>query len=125
MPYLPNLASPKDDVYKKSVNTLTSELERCRRLEIPYLVTHLGSHLGKGISLGIARISMAINKALFEVKNKIETFGLRDKIIQVGMTDKMQELYLRVSTLCIKLTPLLELQSALHRDKILLCPLSA
>jgi deoxyribonuclease-4 len=63
MPYLPNLASPKDDVYKKSVSTLTSELERCRRLEIPYLVTHLGSHLGVGMQTGFTRLINAINQA--------------------------------------------------------------
>jgi len=63
MPYLPNLASPKDDIYEKSVETLASELERCGRLEIPYLVTHLGSHLGAGVRIGFQRIINAIDKA--------------------------------------------------------------
>ena len=63
MPYLPNLASPKDDVYAKSCETLTSELEKCSRLEIPYLVTHLGSHLGAGMRIGFGRITKAIDKA--------------------------------------------------------------
>jgi deoxyribonuclease-4 len=63
MPYLPNLASPKDDVYAKSVETLKSELERCRRLEIPYLVTHLGSHVGAGMQAGFKRLINAINQA--------------------------------------------------------------
>ena len=64
MPYLPNLASPRDEVYKKSVITLTSELERCKLLNIPYLVTHLGSHLGVGIKKGVARLTHGINQAL-------------------------------------------------------------
>lgn len=63
MPYLPNLASPRDEVYEKSVKTLTSELERCRRLEIPYLVTHLGSHLGAGMQTGFMRLINGINQA--------------------------------------------------------------
>ena len=63
MPYLPNLASPRDEVYEKSVKTLTSELERCRRLEIPYLVTHLGSHLGAGMQTGFVRLINGINQA--------------------------------------------------------------
>jgi deoxyribonuclease-4 len=63
MPYLPNLASPKDDIYNNSVNTLTSELKRCRRLEIPYLVTHLGSHVGAGMQTGFKRLINAINQA--------------------------------------------------------------
>jgi deoxyribonuclease-4 len=64
MPYLPNLASPKDEIYEKSVKTLTSELERCRQLEIPYLVTHLGSHVGAGKQTGFTRLINGINKAL-------------------------------------------------------------
>lgn len=61
MPYLPNLASPKSEVYTKSCATLESELERCHRLEIPYLVTHLGSHLGEGKTFGFKRIIQAID----------------------------------------------------------------
>ena len=64
MPYLPNLASPRDEVYEKSVKTLTSELERCRQLKIPYLVTHLGSHLGAGMQTGFTRLIKGINQAL-------------------------------------------------------------
>ncbi len=64
MPYLPNLASPRDEVYEKSVKTLTSELERCRRLKIPYVVTHLGSHLGAGMQTGFTRLINGINQAL-------------------------------------------------------------
>jgi len=71
MPYLPNLASPKDDVYEKSVESLIEELNRCGRLEIPYLVTHLGSHLGSGKQAGFGRIIKAINKAFSIVGNGV------------------------------------------------------
>lgn len=64
MPYLPNLASPKDIIYLKSVETLKNELERCKKLKIPYLVTHLGSHLGAGMQIGLERIINAINNCL-------------------------------------------------------------
>ncbi|HEX3001550.1 MAG TPA: deoxyribonuclease IV [Methanoregula sp.] len=64
MPYLPNLASPKPDIYEKSVATLTAELERCAILSIPYLVTHLGHHLGDGMAGGRSRVTRAINTAL-------------------------------------------------------------
>lgn len=63
MPYLPNLASPRDMVYERSVKTLISELERCNQLQIPYLVTHLGSHLGAGMKLGFMRLVNGINQA--------------------------------------------------------------
>ncbi|MFP3985853.1 MAG: deoxyribonuclease IV [Candidatus Bathyarchaeia archaeon] len=66
MPYLPNLASPRDVVYARSCETLISELKRCSKLEIHYLVTHLGSHLGGGVRKGFLRIIKAINRA-FEV----------------------------------------------------------
>ncbi|MDH5770490.1 MAG: deoxyribonuclease IV [Candidatus Bathyarchaeota archaeon] len=71
MPYLPNLASPKEDVYEKSVETLTAEVHRCGLLNIPYLVTHLGSHLGAGMELGYRRIVDACNEALSEVENDV------------------------------------------------------
>ena len=71
MPYLPNLASPKDDLYEKSVQTLISDLERCGRLKIPYLVTHLGSHLGVGVELGCKRIIDACDRALKQVSNDV------------------------------------------------------
>jgi len=62
MPYLSNLASPRDYVYKESVRALEEEFERCRKLEIPYTVTHLGSHLGAGMRKGLERIVKSINK---------------------------------------------------------------
>lgn len=46
MPYLPNPASPREEVWEKSVAAIAGEVERCRMLGIPYLVTHLGSSLG-------------------------------------------------------------------------------
>ena len=64
MPYLPNLASPKVEIWDKSVQTLQAELDRCARLGISYLVTHLGHHLGDGIAGGRARVIKAVNMAL-------------------------------------------------------------
>ena len=63
MPYLPNLATPKNDGFEKSVKTLISEVERCAQLGIPYLVTHLGSHLGTGEEAGIKKLVQGLTKA--------------------------------------------------------------
>lgn len=71
MPYLPNLASPKDDVYSNSVATLTTELLRCGQLHIPYLVTHMGSHLGAGKASGLKRIVKAISSAFSAAENSV------------------------------------------------------
>ena len=64
MPYLPNPASPDDEIYDKSVAALTGELRRCDLLGIPYLVTHLGHHRGAGTEAGQERVVAAINRAL-------------------------------------------------------------
>jgi deoxyribonuclease-4 len=63
MPYLPNLASPVKTIWKLSVKALQAELDRCRRLGIPYIVTHLGSHMGKGMEAGFRQLIGAINKS--------------------------------------------------------------
>jgi deoxyribonuclease-4 len=68
MPYLPNLASPNEDYFLKSKNTLSEEVKRCALLEIPYLVIHLGSHLGSGEKKGIEQIVKALNFAIDEYK---------------------------------------------------------
>ena len=62
MPYLPNLSSPDDDGYQKSIKSMTQEIERCDKLGIPYLVTHLGSHKGSGEENGMRRLVDALNK---------------------------------------------------------------
>ncbi len=63
MPYLPNLSSPKEDGFEKSVNTLIDEVDRCGKLGIPYLVTHLGSHLGTGEDAGIKQLVKGLTRA--------------------------------------------------------------
>ena len=64
MPYLPNLASPKDEGFQKSVKILGDEIKRCAQLGIPYLVTHLGSHLGTGDEAGIKRLVDGLTQAV-------------------------------------------------------------
>ena len=71
MPYLPNLASPKEEVYLQSVTTLTAELHRCGQLHIPYLVTHLGSHLGTGRDMGLKRLVDGISTAFSKAENDV------------------------------------------------------
>lgn len=61
--YLLNLASPKDELWHKSIEALVVEMERCETLAIPYLVIHPGSHMGSGEKVGIVRIAEALNVA--------------------------------------------------------------
>ncbi len=71
MPYLPNLSSPKKMIYNRSVKSLTAELDRCATLGVPYIVTHLGSHMGKGTDLGLVQIVGAVNTALSESESDV------------------------------------------------------
>ncbi len=70
-PYLLNLASPKEDVYRRSVEALKDELRRAAELGVPYAVTHLGSHLGYGKRKGFRRIVDAINDSFSVVENEV------------------------------------------------------
>jgi len=66
--YLINLASPKEDVYEKSMESMLGEIIRCQKLDIPYLVLHPGSHLGTGEETGIKKIIKSLNKLFKETK---------------------------------------------------------
>jgi deoxyribonuclease-4 len=64
MPYILNLASPNKEIYRRSIDSLAVELARCSLLDIPYVVTHLGSHLGSGAPQGVVHIIDAITTVL-------------------------------------------------------------
>lgn len=98
-PYLLNLASSKEDVYAKSVKALREELWRADILGVPFVVTHLGSHLGRGKREGFRRIVNAVDKAFSEVRNNVvllleNTAGTRNSM---GSTfDDIQYLVTRI-----------------------------
>ncbi len=71
MPYLPNLASPNDILYKKSVDALIEETERCKELGIMYIVTHIGSHVGSGAEGGRLRLIQVLGQAVDEDSSMI------------------------------------------------------
>jgi len=66
MPYLPNLATPDPAMYQRSVEALVEEIERCRFLGVPCLVTHLGKRKDSSIDAGIERVVTALNRAVKE-----------------------------------------------------------
>ncbi|MEM0029331.1 MAG: deoxyribonuclease IV [Candidatus Nitrosocaldus sp.] len=69
MPYLPNLASPKQEIYSKSLAVLIEEVRRCSMLAIKMLVIHLGSYMGSSKEQGMRSIVNACNEALEESKD--------------------------------------------------------
>jgi deoxyribonuclease-4 len=60
--YLVNVASPDAALWKKSLDALTDDLERCEQLGLPGLVMHPGSHKGCGENAGIALIVAALDE---------------------------------------------------------------
>src|SRR5262245_32798669 len=54
--YLINLASPKDDMYEKSVAALSNTVDVGCAIEADGVVFHIGSHLGTGMDAGLARV---------------------------------------------------------------------
>lgn len=64
--HLTNLASPKKDVLENSREQFLLQMELAARLEIRYLVTHLGAHLESGEAEGLQVLSDSLNFALGE-----------------------------------------------------------
>lgn len=57
--YLINLATHQDELWRKSIDLMTDEIERCEALGIRYLVHHPGSFVGHTLDAGLARIADA------------------------------------------------------------------
>ena len=76
--YLINLAAPGDELFQKSIDALTIEVERAEQLNLSYLVTHPGAHVGSGEDVGLKRVAAGLDEvhrrtAGFKVKILIET----------------------------------------------------
>ncbi|MCC6970333.1 MAG: deoxyribonuclease IV [Phycisphaerales bacterium] len=57
--YLINLATHQDELWRKSIDLMTDEIERCETLGIRYLVHHPGSFVGHTLDAGLTRIADA------------------------------------------------------------------
>ena len=72
--YLINLGAPGLPQWQQAVDAFTDELERAERLGLSAVVIHPGSHMGLGVSAGLARVVRAVD----EVTGR--TSGYRVKI---------------------------------------------
>ena len=63
--HLSHLASPKPDVLEKSRQAFREQMELAHVLGLRYIVTHLGSHLGKGETFGLKQLTDSFDH-LFE-----------------------------------------------------------
>jgi len=66
--YLINLVSGNKTTSRKSYKSFIDEIQRAELLEIPYIVMHPGSTLGKSVKTGINIISDIFNKIFSEKK---------------------------------------------------------
>ena len=69
MPYLPNLASSKSDLFKLSVDSLIEDLKRSEKVGAQFLIMHIGS--AETEEKGLKLMVNGINKAFSEVESKI------------------------------------------------------
>jgi len=60
--YLVNLATPKEDLFEKSLDCLQSELDAASKLGVEFVVFHPGAHTGSGRENGIERIAEGIDE---------------------------------------------------------------
>lgn len=63
-PYLVNLASPDDDIWRKSTMVLADAVGRAPLMGAGIIVTHIGSHKGEGYHDGVRRIGDSVRRAL-------------------------------------------------------------
>ena len=90
--YLINLATDKDELLEKSINSLVLEFDRCHSLGIPYVVMHPGSHGGDGVDAGLTRFVAALDRA-FEVSGLGVTLLLETTAGQgTGLGSRFEEL---------------------------------
>ena len=62
--YLINLASPDDELLRKSTDTLTAELDLASRIGADGVIFHVGSHMGSGFDHALPRIAASMSEAL-------------------------------------------------------------
>jgi len=66
--YLINLASPDDELWKKSVDAFVIELQRAELLGIPYVVAHPGAFTSSSEEAGLKRIALGLDEAHRQTK---------------------------------------------------------
>ena len=74
--YLINLASPDEALWKRSIEAMVVEIERCHQLGIGDLVVHPGSHMGAGEESGLRRIALAIDELHIRTRDLSVTIDL-------------------------------------------------
>jgi deoxyribonuclease-4 len=83
--YLINLASPSDELWRKSIDLMRIEIERCAALEIPFLIHHPGSPIGAAAEFGLSRVADAYRQ-LFRSTRGYRTISCLENTCGAGST---------------------------------------
>lgn len=83
--YLINLASPDDALWRKSIDLMRDELERCEQLGIAFLVHHPGAFTGSSLDQGLERIAKAY-QTLFRSTAGYRTVSCLENTAGAGTT---------------------------------------
>ena len=78
IPYLINLASPYQILYRGSIRAYIQDMHEAEALGADYIVTHMGSHKESGEKKGLNRITSALNKILDKTKDSPVTILLEN-----------------------------------------------
>ena len=92
--YLINLATPKEELWYKSLNVLKKEYKRSKKIGAQYLVLHPGNHTGSGIKKGKKEIKKGLNE-LLKNSNSEDPMLLLENVAGSGTAigSKFKDLY--------------------------------
>jgi deoxyribonuclease-4 len=71
MPYLPNIASLKSKFYKRSIDSIVTDLQRANQLGAQYLIIHIGHRMESSEDQSVDAVSQGIDQAFGKVKNEV------------------------------------------------------
>lgn len=69
--YLVNLCATNDEIRAKSIEGLKAEVERCARLGIRWVVSHMGSHLGAGEEAALQAVAEGARRVFEETSDSV------------------------------------------------------
>jgi len=96
MPYLPNLASPDLEIFSKSVAVLRDQLQRCERLQIDFLVLHLGKgEWESGLERMLDGLKQAYGGEEYSVRLLLENTAGQGREIGAQIAE-LSEIYIRI-----------------------------
>lgn len=71
LPYLPNIASPGSKFYRRSIDSIVTDLKRAEQIGAQYLIIHVGHRMKSSEEESIEAVSQGINQAFEKGKNSI------------------------------------------------------